>query len=514
MPVMQETELRFHVPAEHRERLRRLADPRGDAASTPLAAIYFDTPDRRLAQAGIGLRLRREGRRWVQTCKGPAEDGLTRLEHNAVLPAGTPAELDLARHAGHPLAGRLAAVESEALQARFRTEIRRVHRPLRIAGARVELAWDEGRLLAGAGAALQTQPVHELELELLSGSPGALLRHAHGLVARWPLCLDLRSKAERGENLAHGLSRSPARKARPLVLDPAMAPGEALRALLLNCFEQVGANASQIGCGDSEPDHVHQLRVGLRRLRSGLRLFRGLWPELEHPALPAFEQQAAALFRSLGAVRDADVLAGGLTPALQAALREALPGWTAPAPDAQAAHAGGPEQAAQRVRQVAAQQFLIEWLGWLDVLREHPALVSVAEAGERLPLRKGLRRRLRRWHRQVQAQCAQFEHLNTEARHDLRKRFKRLRYGVEFASSLGDTEALRLRMKPLRLAQERLGELNDLELALQMSRERLGRAPEALFELGWLTARREALLAQVAGCMAEVAEGGDLFRKR
>lgn len=509
---MVETELRFHVPAEHCERLRRLAAGRTGATLTPLAAIYFDTADRQLAQAGIGLRLRREGRRWVQTCKGPAEDGLTREEHNAVLAPGEAAALDLARHAGHPLAERLALVAPAALQARFRTEIRRLHRPLRIPGGRVELAWDEGRLLAGTDAAPQALPVHELELELLSGSPGALLRHAHGLVARWPLCLDLRSKAERGEHLARGLRRSPPRKARPLQLHEDMTPGEALRALLLNCFEQVAANASQIGSGDSEAGHVHQLRVGLRRLRSGLRLFRGLWPALEHPALPAFELQAAAFLRSLGAVRDADVWAGGLAPTLQAALQQELPGWTPSV--GPAAPGGGATQAAQCVRQQAAQQLLIEWLGWIDHLREHPALVPGPDRSEALPLRRALRRRLRRWHHQVRTQCAQFERLDAEARHALRKRIKRLRYGLEFYAGLTDADALRQRMKPLLRLQDSLGELNDIEWALHTRRQRLDCAPEAMFALGWLAARRDALLAQLPHQMREVAQADELPGKR
>ena len=509
---MQETELRFHVPIDEMERLRRQIDPRRAAQRRPLAAVYFDSPERRLAAAGIGLRLRREGRRWVQTAKGPAQDGITRLEHNVPLPLGQPPQLDLTRHAGHPLDERLQALGGEDLGPTFRTEIRRSFRALRVPGAQIELALDEGQLLAGEGAARLTLPVHELELELLRGSPGALLRHAHALVGRLPLSLDLRSKAERGDRLSHGQLQSPARKAGALRLNADMAPGEALRALLLNCFEQVGANASQIGAGRSEAEHVHQLRVGLRRLRSGLRLFRGLWPQLEHPALPNFEAQAAQWFRALGAVRDADVLAGELAPTLRAALSDALPGQDAAAPQQQTAEAG-PARAAQCVRQAAAQQFLIEWLGWLDMLRQHPDLVMVAPAAEPLPLRRGLQRRLRRWHRQLRQACARFAALSPDERHRLRKHFKRLRYGLEFAQGLFDVERQARRMKPLLKAQTVLGELNDLELALQASRSRLADSPEAMFELGWLSARRSALLQQCAALMQAVADGPDLFRR-
>ena len=46
---------------------------RGRTRVATLRSTYFDTDDIRLARAGIGLRLRREGRRWLQTIKGPQD---------------------------------------------------------------------------------------------------------------------------------------------------------------------------------------------------------------------------------------------------------------------------------------------------------------------------------------------------------------------------------------------------------------------------------------------------------
>ncbi len=510
---MHEIELRFHVLKADVERVRRHVDPRGTAAQTPLAAIYFDTADRALARAGIGIRLRREGRVWVQSCKGPAEDGITRLEHNARLTGrGTPT-LDLARHADHPLGEHIAALQAAGigpLLPTFRTAIRRTHRVQRLRGAQVELAWDAGALHAGEAATARQLPVHEMEMELVTGQAGALLAHAHGLVARLPLALDLRSKAERGERLAHGQLASPARKAQPTALTAAMQPGEALRAVLLGTFHQVARNASQIATGTSSADHVHQLRVGLRRLRSGLRLFRGLWPELAHPALPAFEAQAAALFRRLGAVRDADVLADGLSPALATALRDALPE-AVPAPPPAPGAAGGAQAAMVCVREPSAQQFLIEWLGWLDVLARNPVLMPVpaptdALQPDRARLAPVLRRRLRRWQAQLQTACARFAELNVEERHDLRKRFKRLRYATDLCAALFKPKELARAIKPIVRAQAVLGELNDLELALAASRARLAVDPQAYFEVGWLAAQRSTVLARCLPVMAALAQ--------
>src|SRR5690606_36254853 len=93
-----EFELKFLVPRASRAAVRAVLAERGAALATHhLVARYFDTADRRLARAGLSLRLRREGRRWVQTLKAGSEGALARFEHEVLRPD---ASLDPALHAG------------------------------------------------------------------------------------------------------------------------------------------------------------------------------------------------------------------------------------------------------------------------------------------------------------------------------------------------------------------------------------------------------------------------------
>ena len=50
-------------------RVRALGIATGRRKTRTLKSIYLDTPDHVLKDAGIALRLRRDGRRWIQTVK-------------------------------------------------------------------------------------------------------------------------------------------------------------------------------------------------------------------------------------------------------------------------------------------------------------------------------------------------------------------------------------------------------------------------------------------------------------
>lgn len=488
---MTETELKFQVPAQRRKALVAAVAGRSGAAGLRLQAVYVDTAERALARAGIALRLRREGHHWMQTLKATGRDRMQRLEHNVPRAgsAANPPAIDLALHAGTPAGERLSTalreVPGAALLPLYRTDIRRRLRRLRTRGGTVEIAFDQGRILA----ADRKLPVCELEIELVSGTPQALLDQARRWVERHGLWLDLHSKAERGDLLARGEAVAPAAMAAP-ALTGAMDLAQGRCAVLAACAEQVCVNASQVASGRYGDEHVHQLRVGLRRLRTALRLFDGARPG------DALAEGSAQLFRQLGAARDQAAIGGPLRAELQRAMTGVGLELQAPALPVVvgAAEATDP---AECVRATAAQRFLLDLIA---------AAQPAAAAPGAADLRRMLAQRLQRWHRQVAADVPRFDALDDAARHRLRKRVKRLRYAVEFAAPLFEGKRVRRYLKPLRTLQDRLGAFNDVAVGLQGFRGAAADDAAAAFALGWLAAQRERLLAASAPALRGFAK--------
>lgn len=501
---MTEIELRFQIPEPQWLAVRRWVA--GSAASPAveerLQASYFDTPERDLAQAGFALRLRREGEVWVQTLKGAAPDGMTRLEHNVELGTDEPA-LDVTRHADHPagqaLQALLETLPAGALQALFRTDITRLKRLLRTRHGQVELALDHGALLAGEGDAARRAPVAELEIELKSGQPRAVLEVARQwAVERFGLTLELRTKALRGDLLARQADCARVAASTAIRWTGGMTRDDALRALLRASLEPVIGNASQIASGRHQPEHLHQLRVGLRRLRAGLRLLA----EDDDAALHALGEGAGQLSRRLTAARDVDAQA-------QASWRLAMQdAWRAERPSAAVEPAPSPRaDVASLLHDRDTQGWMLALIGWLARPVPEPA-VGLDLVHERIA----------QWRAGAEKQLKRFDRLDVDGRHHLRRRLRRLRLALELAMSLpGGGDGAKVSKKELerreRLlsrvheAQQRLGALNDLEVGLSQAREQLSlamvhgdvpAAAQAGFALGYLRPRQQSALAKAA----------------
>lgn len=253
-------------------------------------------------KAGSGFRLRK-----LQA------HTLDRFEHEVIRPNATH---DVTADADTPAGKRLAEVLGSAKEdgvevaPRFRTEVRRTARTIHARGAVVEVALDEGRLLANDASVR----VCELEFELVSGLATAMLALAERWRMRFGLVYDPRSEAERGERLVTGSKFPPIRKASRVKYAKDAVAIDAFGAVLDECLAHITRNA--IGLCDGAPDqrveHVHQMRVGVRRLRSALRSFDGWVPAPPAPVVEGIK----ALFEVLGMWRDSDVLEGGVAAEL------------------------------------------------------------------------------------------------------------------------------------------------------------------------------------------------------
>jgi inorganic triphosphatase YgiF len=471
---MDELELKFVLDEQTEKRLRenpalsRLAG--GKAATESLHTVYFDTADRALKAAGIALRLRRKGRRWVQTVKAGKShsSGLSSAtETECPVPAGR-LELDRVPDARvrEAVRRRLGGRNPEPV---CETRIRRTRRDLVLPdGARIELAIDVGVVRAGGRA----EPWREAELELREGRPAALFEAARLLFPEGGLEFSNLTKAQRGFLLAEEgrISPPPApRKARTVRLARRMSAGAAAAAVLRECLDQIAANVLAIGQGD-DPEGPHQLRVGLRRLRAAFAVF---CPAIGGETLERLGAEARWLGQEVGRLRDLDVVLNDVTAPQTGAhpedtdfavLLEALAG------------AGAAERQRLRgtLKGARAHAFLldlaafVETGGWV-----RPGDGAQAAALERRVSGHAAVALATTW-RRVKRRARGIETLSIEERHELRKALKRLRYAVEFFASLYPAKAVKPFLKRLRELQDLFGDLNDVAVA-----ESLFAAPDA-----------------------------------
>lgn len=497
---MTEFELKFQVEPRHRAAVESAVARGGSSRRERLQARYYDTSEGALAAQRIVLRIRKEGRRWIQTAKAPGGHALERHEHNVEIETAKASDVPLPRlerHAGTPVGALIdkalrAAGQAPAevlLTPTYATDVRRTTREMRTGDARVELAFDRGEVRAGD----RSHPLCELEIELKSGSPQSLLELARRWRMRYGLSLDTVSKAARGERLAKGIEYGDAVKAEPPRVDEDMDGPQVFRVVIGACLAQLLPNASEVAAGSPDPEHVHQLRVGIRRLRTALREMAEFAPAID----PAWEPALVDAFRALGRQRDREHLQKAVQPQIEAAGGPAV-AWPEPAE---------PEPApAAVVRDQAFQLVLMSLIAASLPPAEPAADVQLPEQQKAKPARKPLRARLAKLHRQVVREGRHFEALEPAVQHRVRKRLKRLRYLAEFVAPIfGEGRAERY-LKELKPAQDALGEHNDAAVAIDAYREAASRDGSAWFAVGWLSARQPQSARECRAALEKIAQ--------
>ncbi|MGB2785810.1 CYTH domain-containing protein [Psychrobacter sp.] len=311
---MQEIELKFLVPESRLKGLMRQARVKSSEV-TQLAAHYYDTPDQQLAEAGIGLRIRKEGDAWVQTIKAGGDGIAARLEHNAVLDNEQVQAMldnntlmpDLTIYKNTSVAPALAEFKLKKLAKNLtRLYVTDVERTTRLlvddnggdsdANNHVEMAYDYGEIIHGNDDT-QRDAIQEIEFELISGDIDFLFATAKTWCKRYKLCLSTVTKAERGGLLITEQQHSPAVHADldQLNIDKKISMPAFVRAAVHNCLLQILPNSSAIVAGSEEDDHALQLYIGIVRLQAALQAFASYSDEINPDWLPILKPTAMLL---------------------------------------------------------------------------------------------------------------------------------------------------------------------------------------------------------------------------
>jgi triphosphatase len=254
--------------------------------------------------------------------------------------------------------------------------------------------------------------------------------------------------------------------------------GQAFTANVHAAIEQIEANLAGAVRG-RDPEFLHQLRVGMRRLRSTLRSFRKL---VRRRQADAIDRELRTLLHSLGATRDWDVFCRlDWPPALRS--------------EAETLRSKAGRVARDVMRSAKFSEAIRATRDWSrgDPWREH------ADPAEPLPA--FAHRALHRLHQKLREAATGIDWQDASRRHRVRIRVKRMRYGSEcFAPAFRKADLQRF-LKHIKQLQTVLGELNDIfvqkrllrKLARGAGRGRLARMAIAQLEL------RERLLSRGMG---------------
>ncbi len=219
---------------------------------------------------------------------------------------------DPLRFATTPFRRALGKAEKRGLAPRFTTDVARTAIPLAFADSTMAtLCIDVGEIRTDDGRAVLRQPIHEIELELEAGHVARLFELAHVLAADVPLAFEPASKAERGYALRQPRTPAPLHASDAELSGKANA-GDAFAGIIRACLAQIEGNAEGV-CGDDDPEWIHQMRIGVRRLRACLSLARrGMATARVEP----LRVELRWLAQSLGPARDLDVFATSTLPAV------------------------------------------------------------------------------------------------------------------------------------------------------------------------------------------------------
>ena len=477
-----EFEIKLLFPLSKLAAIEKLIISKGGIRRQHLEAAYIDTPDFLLTQSGIAFRIRKEGRQWVQTLKLSTSNTLERIEHNVILESRGGAiphwSIDYHRdhQAGILLRQALPNLPIEDLGIRYQTDIWRRKALVKTRTGILEYALDEGSIYVNTDGVVRSKPVQELEIELKEGQSIDVLRHAQSMIKRFKAYLDTCSKSERGYLLACGHEVSPPTRASAIGLNRASTRSEIINLMIHSCAGQILPNQSVLNAEYAGyAEHLHQLRVGLRRLKTILKYLSRYHIALSDAGKNSLDE----VFKKLGEYRDDNFISGVLNPLL-------------------ISH-NGPPVDIKDAQTLPHPKFLIQSNVFQLLLIEIMSL-SLGSASQSLDdtkieenissVKKQMLKVLNKSFQYSAFQATKLDGLEDSAIHVLRKKLKFLRYSLEFFKDFCERKKYQPFFKLLSSSLDHLGDYNDIHVAIERIESIAPINPSLLFALGWLKAER------------------------
>lgn len=470
-----ELELKLSIDAETARRLRDkpalLKMARHQSSQRDLRSIYFDTADLRLRRKQASLRVRWDGRQWVQTLKRR-----TRLKHGLSNPVEietivTDPIVDIAGIEDQTHRSWLKKVVSGCtLSPVFETNVRRSTTLVDVAGTgTVEVVIDNGTV----GNADLSDDFSEVELELKAGTAHAILTTSEILFDQDCVAAAQSSKAERGYALITGATEPSeatvaGRHYQPPTLTPGTPASEALKMIGRSAADQVLGNWDLLLESD-HPEIPHQLRVGLRRFRTALRIIKSSAGVCE---LEKLSKDARRLGRIVGQLRNTDVLIDDI---VMPTIRDT---------GKQAKHKAllrylQTERIQQRKR---VRRHLTDgrWahLKLNCMLFDQALDRALPEGGISDNLHELSAREIQSCWRAVRARSRVFSESQIDERHELRKLLKTVRYASDCFAPLYPASDTKHFIDKLKRLQDVFGYLNDVAMANHLAEAIADRHPD------------------------------------
>jgi triphosphatase len=511
----QELELKFEVPTASLSGLNRGSLLKGleslGRRPANLVSVYFDTKKLKLRRNAISLRIRRTGRRIVQTVKqetGSATFVRNEWEHDI---RDQRPDLDLIRKT--PLGLFLSKKVGGGLVPVFETRVRRKAFRLQSGESEIELCIDGGTVHAAG----KTKPICEVELELKRGRPGDLFRIARQLAEKMRAQLSVSSKAERGYSLLTGEKPGPV-KATPVLLTPGTNVQTAFQRIAWACIRQLIANQPIMLRG--EPDGLHQMRVALRRLRAATSLFSEMLVDEQTENL---KSELKWLAGELGPARELGIFFTSVVkPVVDGKPNGA--GVALLSQDIRQRREDANIQAHRAADSARFRLLIIDAVAWIEAgdWINNPDS-SVCTFRKQSIIDTAAKELERRW-KKLLKRGKRLEELDVRRRHRFRIQGKKLRYAAEFFAAAFSSKKSMRRQKTfvacLERLQDALGDLNDIVVHEKLSEglvygektghlARVGRTREA-FAAGRLSGREEARIGPV---LVEAKKAYNAFAK-